>query len=110
MTGAGDRANDSSRQVVTVPGSRDAGGAPGTDRLGDARHDRRVQLRSGIRNVTALPGPRGVRLAFELEDRGRVRVQFSRKAPPWDDREGLWAYPAGFDGPWYAKVEWQRGG
>jgi hypothetical protein len=37
-------------------------------------------------------------------------VQFSKKAPPWDDREGLWAYPAGFDSPWYAKVEWRRGG
>jgi hypothetical protein len=107
---AGDEAIDSSRQVVTVPGSRDAPGSAGTTRLSDARHDRRVQLRSGIRNVTVLPGPHGVRLAFELEDRGRVRVQFSREAPPWDDREGLWAYPAGLDSPWYAKLEWRRGG
>jgi hypothetical protein len=109
-TGAGDRAVDSSRQVVTVPGSRDAPGSAGTTRLSDARHDRRVQLRSGIRNVTVLPGPHGVRLAFGLEDHGRVRVQFSRRAPPWDDREGLWAYPAGFDSSWYAKVEWRRRG
>jgi hypothetical protein len=37
-------------------------------------------------------------------------VQFSKKPPAWNEREGFWAYPEGFQSPWYAKVEFNRSG
>jgi hypothetical protein len=108
--GTGGEAVDSSRSVVTVPGAREPPPSPGAKRFGDARHGRQVRLGSGIRDVTALPGPRGVRLVFNLERGGRAQVQFSRKPPAWDEREGFWTYPKGFQGPWYARVEFNRSG
>jgi hypothetical protein len=47
---------------------------------------------------------------FNLERDGRAQVQFSQRPPAWDEREGFWAYPKGFQSPWYAQVEFNRSG
>ena len=58
-----------------------------------------------IWELTATPGPYGVRLSCNASRDHRVQVQFSHRPPQRNGREGHWEYPAGWDSPWYAKIE-----
>lgn len=101
----GDSAVNPSRPIDKASASRKSPATPGTSRLEDARSDRKVQLASGIRDVTVTPGPRGVRLSFHTHRGAHARVQFSKQPPRWDQREGYWEYPPGWGSPWYARIE-----
>jgi hypothetical protein len=69
------------------------------------RATRQARLASGVRDVSAAPGPRGVTLSFQTARRARVRVQFSKEPPHWNGREGRWGYDGGWGGPWFASIE-----
>jgi len=77
---------------------------------GDARTSRTLLPDVRIWGVATAPGPRGVRLAFNTDrttglfGSGGIGVQFSRQRPPWDSVGGRWAYPPGWQSPWYADV------
>lgn len=94
-SGSGDKASGSGDTT------KSGGGSP----VKDTRAKRQARLASGVREVNAAPGPRGVRLSFHTERRARVRVQFSKHPPRWDAGEGRWAYPAGQGGSWFAGEE-----
>lgn len=98
---------DSSRPTDKSSTSRTSPAPPGPGRRKDARTEGQAILARGIWEVTVTPGPYGVRLSFNASRDYRVLVQFSQKPPPWDDREGHWGYPAGWDSPWYAEIEHQ---
>jgi hypothetical protein len=71
----------------------------------DARAKQQARLGSGIREVNAAPGPRGVKLSFHTERRARVRVQFSKVPPRWNGREARWEYQTDRETPWFASEE-----
>ena len=81
--------------------SKSADGSP----VKDARTKQQARLASGIRDVNAAPGPRGVKLSFHTERRARVRVQFSKEPPRWNAPEGRWEALTGRASPWLASVE-----
>jgi hypothetical protein len=101
---------DSSRPVVKPPSSSEPPAPEGAKRRRDERSRRQAQLESGIRDVTAGPGPRGVRLEFRVAGSDRVRVEFSTNRPEWDQREGLWNHAPGSSGPWHAEIDRRNGG
>ena len=98
---------DSSRPTDKSSTSRASPAPHGPGRRKDGRTEGQAILARGIWEVTVAPGPYGVRLSFNASRYHRVLVQFSHKPPPWDDREGHWGYPAGWDSPWYAEIEHQ---
>jgi hypothetical protein len=77
---------------------------------GGARTSRTLLPDVRIWGVATAPGPRGVRLAFNTDRTSTsfgtngIGVQFSGRRPPWDSVSGRWAYPPGWDSPWYADV------
>jgi hypothetical protein len=77
----------------------------GTKQVSHERTKQQVRLSSGIWDVKAAPGPDGVRLSFHTGWGARVRVQFSKNAPRWDEHEGHWEYPVGLGSPWFARIE-----
>ncbi len=63
-----------------------------------------------IWGVATAPGSQGVQLVFNTDRKpaafgtGGIGVQFSRQRPAWDSTGRRWAYPPGWDSPWYAEV------
>jgi hypothetical protein len=100
---------DSSRPTDKSSTSRTSPAPQSPGLRKDGRTERQAILTRGIGQLTVAPGPYGVRLSFNASRDHRVLVQFSHKPPPWDDREGRWGYPAGWDSPWYAEIEHQLG-
>jgi hypothetical protein len=98
---------DSSRPTDKSSTSRTSPAPHGPGRRKDGRTEGQAILVRGIWQLAVTPGPYGVRLSFNASRYHRVLVQFSHKPPPWDDREGHWGYPAGWDSPWYAEIEHQ---
>jgi hypothetical protein len=106
---------------TTASGTRAAAAAPVTSAPApaplptgsgprDARTSRTLLPDVRIWGVATAPGPRGVRLAFNTDRTSTsfgtngIGVQFSRQRPPWDSVSGRWAYPPGWESPWYADV------
>jgi hypothetical protein len=79
--------------------ARDAGASK------EARAKRQAGLASGIRDVSAAPGPRGVKLSFHTARGARVRVQFGKEPPRWNAREGRWEYRGGAGSLWFGSTE-----
>ena len=98
---------DSSRPTDKSSTSRTSPAPRGPGRRKDGRTEGQAILARGIWELTVTPGPYGVRLSFNASRDHRVLVQFSHRPPPWNDREGHWVYPAGWDSPWYAEIEHQ---
>ena len=88
------------RTGASLPGSR----------RGDASTSRTLLPDVRIWGVATAPGSRGVRLVFNTDRASAafgtngIGVQFSSQRPPWDSVGGRWAYPAGWDSPWYAEI------
>ena len=96
--------------------------APGNDTLlsaraitagkgpGNASTSRTLLPDVRIWGVATAPGSQGVRLVFNTDREpaafgtNGIGVQFSRQRPPWDSTSRRWAYPPGWDSPWYAEV------
>jgi hypothetical protein len=82
---------------------------PGSGR-GDASTSRTLLPDVRIWGLATAPGSRGVRLVFNTDRASAafgtngIGVQFSSQRPPWDSVGGRWAYPAGWDSPWYAEI------
>ena len=98
---------DSSRPTDKSSTSRTSPATHGPGRRKDGRTEGQAILVRGIWELAVTPGPYGVRLSFNASRYHRVLVQFSHKPPPWDDHEGHWGYPPGWDSPWYAEIEHQ---
>jgi hypothetical protein len=98
-----DRATERPTTIsVTAPSDSAVGPSP-------ARPKRQARLAAEIRDVSAVPGPRGVRLSFHTDRPARVRVQFSAEPPRWNGRARRWVYGGGGGGPWFASIERPRG-
>jgi hypothetical protein len=96
--------------------------APGSDTLlsaraitagsgpGDARTSRTLLPDVRIWGVATAPGSKGVRLVFNTDRKPAVSgtngigVQFGRQRPSWDAERRRWAYPPGWESPWYAEI------
>ena len=78
-----------------------------------------------VYDVHTTPGPLGVRITFQATGAGRsgnvlglstynpaggIVVEISSVRPSWNERERLWSYPDGFQGPWAGPVRVADGG
>jgi hypothetical protein len=96
--------------ATSTPSVRTGAAITTGQRPGDASTSRTLLPDVRIWGVATAPGSQGVRLVFNTDREpaafgtNGIGVQFSRQRPPWDSTSRRWAYPPGWDSPWYAEV------